>query len=529
MHPTGALGQTPPDYRFGPFTLQSARHRLLEDGAPVPLGRRSFDLLAILVADPGRLFEKHELLRRVWEVDAVEENNLTVAISSLRRALHGKALGQEFIQTVARRGYRFVGAVTVLPRQHPSIAAEMPSIAVLPFIDGQPCGTAPSGRTLFGAGIAEDITATLSRNRWLTVIAHRSAASFGDTPPGAAEVARELGVRYVLEGRVDAGDGTAPMHVGATLIDAATNTPLVAGRFEAEHPDIFTARDEIARLIGTAVRPALIEAEVERSIRHHPDSIDAWAACQRGSWHLARFDGPDTANAHAWFQRAMELDPQFAPGFHGRALAHLYQGSSWQPEADPHWQTRGEALALQAVILDDRDSGAFAVLGLARMVRGDHAGALQALLHAIALDPNDAAAHGTLGATLIFAGRHAEGQEALARSFRLSPRDPRLRIRRAHAGLGHFFARDFDAAEHAARAIMDEWPRYPFGARLLTIALASTGRLAEARLALRSAAESDPSLFDDYAHARMPWYRAEDYARVIDAMRAAGWAPAVPA
>ncbi len=504
------------DYRFGPFVLQRARRRLLHDGAFVPLGSRAFDVLAILVEEHGSTVSQRVLLQRVWTQGVVEENNLTVTISALRRALCEKSLGQTFIQTVPRQGYRFVGEVTLLRIANTAVA-ETPSIAVLPFASG----SADPDQLFLGEGIAEDIIAVLSQNRWLTVIAHSSSRTVLGTSPEVSAVARQLGVRYVLEGSFRTI--ARRVRVTAQLTDVATNTPLIAQRYDRERDDFFTARDEIAELITLAVRPALMEAEQRRSIRKPPDNVDAWTACQRGSWHLARFGRPEAVEARAWFQRAIELDPQFAPGYSGLALAYLYEGSAWLPGADPHWQPRGESLALQAVVLDDRDSGALSVLGIARMVRGDHVGALDATDRALALNPNEASAHGTRGATLVFAGRPLEGLEALARFMRLSPRDPRLRIRRAHAALGHFFADQPAEAEAAARAIMAEWPDYSFGPRLLTIILAEAGRLDEAAHSLQQAQALEAAPFDDYSHARMPWYRRQDHRRVVAALRRAGW------
>jgi adenylate cyclase len=226
-------------------------------------------------------------------------------------------------------------------------------------------------------------------------------------------------------------------------------------------------------------------------------SNQAWAAYQRGVWHFSRFDAPETAKAQAWFERAIELDDRFAPGYYGLALVHLHDGSGYMPRAVPDWQTRGERLAQQAVMLDERDSGA--------------------------LNPSDATAHGTAGATLVFSGRPVEGLEALDTSLRLSPRDPRLRVRLSHIGLGHFFARHYAEAEATAETIMRDWPGFSFGPRLHAMVLAETGRIAQARTAIAAAMALSPAPFDDFTHARMPWYGREAFNRALAAFRTAGW------
>lgn len=513
-------------YEFGRFSVVPERRQLLCDGTPVVLGSRAFDLLVSLVESPERTVLKAELMARVWPNTVVEANNLTVNIAALRRALCDVHDEQRIIRTIPGRGYRFVAELrspaSTPPPPAPSAPgsttrSELPGIAVLPFanMSGDPT------QDHFGDGIAEDIIAELSRNRWLTVIARNSSFTCKGQPSEIAEVAQRFGVRYVLEGSLRKAGSR--IRITAQLIDATTGTHLLAERYDRDLADIFAVQDEITSLIIDAVRPALYEAEQVRSMRKHPTSIDAWAAYQRGVWHFSRHEEPEGAEAQSWFQRAIALDPSFAPGYYGSGLVYIHDGSAFIPDTVPDWQSRGEQLALRAVLLDERDSGAHAVLGVARMVRGDHAGALDATQRALAINPNDASAHGTRGATLVFNGRPAEGLQSLTTSLRLSPRDPRLRIRLAHIGLGHYFGRDYVAAHDTAQRLVRDWPAYAFGYRLLGMVLAETDRLAEASRAIARSVALSPALFDDFSHARMPWYRPDDHRRVIETMRRAGW------
>ncbi len=520
-------GLEPDSYSFGPFTLRPAR-RLLNDGdAVVTLGARAFDLLVALVEARDRTITKAELIRRVWPGNAVEENNLTVNISVLRKGLREQPGARHYIRTIPGRGYRFVAPVVPgdqTPTGPPGPAAAIPettSIAVLPFATM----SASPEQAHWGEGIAEDIISALSRNRWLTVIARNSSFTFRDGPndrqPNVPEIARKLGVRYVLSGSVRTAGHQ--VRVSAHLVDAATSRALVAESFDRELSDLFAVQDQITALITDAVRPALIEAEQERSLRKHPDSIDAWAAYQCGVWHFSRFQEPASRDAHRWFERAIELDERFAPGHYGLALVHLHDGSGYIPGVAPDWQTRGEALALRAVALDPRDSGAHAVLGLARMVRGDHDGALAATAEALSLNPSEASAYGTRGATLVFSGAPEQGLLSLADCLRLSPRDPRLHVRFAHVGLGQFFAGQHAAAEATALDIMDRWPQYALGPRLLAMICGETGRPAEGRAAIQAALALSPAPFDNFVHDRMPWYGAAAFARARAALRRTGW------
>ena len=516
-------GLTDQPLRFGRYSLEVGRRVLLRDGAQVPLGVRAFDLLATLVDGRGRVIGRDELIRRVWPGVQVDENNLGVTMSALRKALQELPGEPRIIQTVAGRGYQFVAPLLPSPSAAaPSLEREEPSIVVLPF---DVLGGGPADPHI-GSGIAEDITAELSCNRWLTVIAHDSAFTVRKGALPLGEIARQLDVRYILQGTVR--QSGRRVRVAAQLVDGRSGAHLLAERYDRELADLFSGQDEITSAIIAAVRPALYDAELARSMRKHPDSLDAWSACQRGVWLFARPEEPGYAEAPACFQRAIALDPRYAPGYYGLALTYIHDGSAFVPGAVLDWQPRGEGLALKAVSLDERDSAAHAVLAVARMVRGDHAGALEATDCALGLNSNEAAAYGTRGATLVFAGRIQEGLRALERSLRLSPRDPRLRIRLAHIGLGRYFARDMEAAEGMARSIMRQFPHYGFGPRLLAVVLAETGRTVEAREALQAAIALAPLHFSDFRHTRMPWYRQEDHQRVVRALRLAGLPPGTP-
>ena len=456
---------------------------------------------------------KEALLRRVWPEGTVDENNLAVAVSALRRALRETVQQPTYIRTVSGRGYRFAAPVH---QGDPVSAAASPSIAILPFATR---GDA-AAQEHFGDGIAEDLIAELSRNRWLTVIARQSSFTFRGIGATVQDMAAALNARYVLDGSVRFSG--ARVRVSAHLFDGETNASLVAERYDSALADLFDLQDEITSRIVTAVRPALYDAEEQRSIRRHPESIDAWSAYQRGTWHFVGEGAAESAAAQAWFRRAMAIDPRYAPGYYGLAQVLIHDWTAFRPHAQPHWREEGEHLAERAVVLDPLDSGAHTILALARRVRGDHAGALAASAEALRLNPSDAAAHGVVGATLIYGGRPIEGLAALATSMRLSPRDPRLRVRQAQAAMGHYFAGDLAAAVAASETLIRRWPEYAVGYRVLATALSEQGELERGRAALSTAIALSPAPFDNFVPSQMTWYRPEDHARVLAALRRVG-------
>lgn len=206
----------------------------------------------------------------VWPGQAVEESNLSVQVSALRRALDHERPQGSCIQTVAGRGYRFVavlnGANKATLGDSPALALpDKPSIAVLPFqnMSGDP------DQEYFVDGMAEEIITVLSRIRWLFVIARNSSFTYKGQSADVRQVGRELGVRYVLEGSVRKAG--ARVHITAQLIETETGAHLWADRFDGSFEDVFELQDRVAISVAGVIEPTLKSAEASRS-RQHPTS-----------------------------------------------------------------------------------------------------------------------------------------------------------------------------------------------------------------------------------------------------------------
>jgi DNA-binding winged helix-turn-helix (wHTH) protein len=196
---------------FGRFRLDLARRELSRDNKPVQLGGRALDILCVLASAGGALVTKDELMARVWGGVVVEENNIPVHISALRKALYEDGGRERWIVTVPGLGYRLLGAppppAADKSAPEPSApVADEPSLAVLPFanMSGDP------EQEYFADGMVEEIITALSRIRWLFVIARNSSFTYKGQAIDVKRVGRELGVRYVLEGSVrKGGEGSA--------------------------------------------------------------------------------------------------------------------------------------------------------------------------------------------------------------------------------------------------------------------------------------------------------------------------------
>ena len=220
-------------------------------------------------------------------------------------------------------------------------------------------------------------------------------------------------------------------------------------------------QDEITEAVTIAIAPAIAHAERQRAMRKPPESLDAWAAYQRGLWHLSHVTAGEKALAEKFFRQSIELDPTFAGGHAGLAYALANAGNTFQQMDFNDAMGAAEASARRAVALDATDAEAHAVLSGTLAGRGDMAVALIEAEHARSLSPNLASAHGALSMLLIYSGRAREGIAAHQTCARLDPRDPRLGWRLHRVALGHYFIGEYaparDAAELAINAVAEKF------------------------------------------------------------------------
>ncbi len=394
---------------------------------------------------------------------------------------------------------------------------DKPSVAVLPFtnMSGDP------EQEFVSDGIAEDVITALSHYPSLFVIARNSTFTYKGRAVDVKQVGRELGVRYVLEGSVRKAGNR--IRVTAQLIEAGTSNHIWAERYDRDLTDIFAVQDEITQALTTALTPAIADAELRRAIRKPPESLDAWAAYQRGLWYLSKANPDDDTIAQNFFRQAIDLDPTFAPGYTALALAQLQAAAVYQKLSLLEAQSSAEALARRAVALDGTDAEARSCLGWALQARGELVGALIEIERALEMSPNLALAHWQRGATLIFSGRPKEGLKALETCIRLDPRDPFMSVRLLHIACGLYFARDYEGVIEASKRLIRSYPDFPMIYRWPAAALGQLARYAEAKEWLEKAISQAPAAFNMYVHNRVPWFRPEDHAHLLEGLRKAGW------
>jgi adenylate cyclase len=358
---------------------------------------------------------------------------------------------------------------------------DKPSLAVLAFtnMSGGP------EQEFFADGIAEDIITTLSKSRSLFVIARNSSFTYKGREPSIKDISRELGVRYVLEGSVRKAGNR--VRVTAQLIEAASGGHLWAERYDRDLADIFAVQDEINASVSAAIQPALERSERERAVRKPPESLGAWENYHRGMWHFAKAEVNENEKARSFFQRTIELDPQFAPAAAALALTYLNEITLFRPQVRRTNLPLALDHAVQAVMIDPTDAVGHAALARALWISGRHADSLAKADIAVGLDPNSAAAHGALGGARLWGGFPRDAIEPLHVAMRLSPFDPLTPLWLHFTARAHYWSGDYGRATAVASQLRQSVPHFRQPYNTLIAALGQIGQLEEAQAVMADA------------------------------------------
>jgi adenylate cyclase len=390
-------------------------------------------------------------------------------------------LGEQKVKNIKRpvRVYRvrMAGkeAVGVEAAEPPALELpDKPSIAVLPFdnMSGDP------EQEYFSDGITEDIITGLSAFRSLFVIARNSTFTYKGKPVNVTQVARELGVRYVLEGSVRKAGNR--VRITAQLIDASNGHHVWAERYDRDLDDVFAVQDEITERVVATVVPALDQAEQERAARKPPESLDTWDCYQRGLWHMNRRQLSEFPAAREYFRQAIRLAPRSPLGYCG--LAYLGSREAMiamhGPESDLLKEI--DEAARTAVALDELDAMGHVVMGWSKLLMRETLLAIPEFERAVQLNPNHAPSLGGLAVTLTFAGRVDEGIRATETALRLSPRDPDRPFWQMTTAAGLFVTERYETALAELDVVLGQHPRWAVALTLRAANLSALGKLDQA-------------------------------------------------
>jgi DNA-binding winged helix-turn-helix (wHTH) protein/TolB-like protein/Tfp pilus assembly protein PilF len=502
-------------YAFGPFLLDTRERRLLRDGETVPLTLKAFDLLQVLVENRGHLLQKEELLRRVWPDAVVEENNLTVTISALRKALDEGPADRQYIETVPRRGYRFVadvgppaespaaagpprvpraralapGAIVLAVmvavtlawvwRRSPRGAAGVPvrSMAVLPF------RSLTNDGEYLGLGMADALITRLGATKQLRVASTGAVQKYVRPGLDPLVAGRELQVDSVVEGNVQtSGDR---LRTTVRLLRVADGSTVWAGTFDERLTDIFSVQDSISQRVAHALALELTEAQKSLLTRHDTTDSEAYQLYLRGRffWNKRTRDGFE--RGVAYFRQAVDRDPAYGRAYSGLADSHI--GTAFYHYAAPRVaMPLARAAALKAVEVDDSLAEAQASLAHVKTnYEWDWAGAERLSRKAIALDPGYATAHQWFGIHYLTPMGRLE--EALAETRLARQLDPLSPVFNAFVGATLFYARRFDEAIEECRKTIELHPDFGVARWYLGRAYLQKGRFPEGLAELQKA------------------------------------------
>ncbi len=456
-------------YEFGPFRLNAEERLLRRNGETISLPPKTLDLLMVLVESRGRLLEKGELMKWLWPDSFVEEANLSHHVFTLRRALNDGENGVSYIETVPRRGYRFVGSVNEIS----SAAAVRGS--TLPPADGESASRlrTPSGRSLLLVAVAilaPTITLILTRGFWqggrqqkptsfpaieslavlplgnlsndpeqtyfvdgmtdalisqlgkigaLRVISSTSAMQYKETPKHLHEIAKELDVQAIVEGSVLRSRDR--VRITVRLFEAATDRQLWAQSYDGDVQDVLALQSKVAADVAGEIKVAVTGQGIP-FVRRKPVNPEAYNAYLKGHYHMRKRNKEAFRNALEFFERAIEKDPNYAPAYAGLAdMYDLLAGYALLPPKEAYPKAR--AAAIEALRIDDQLAEAHTALAKVKARHDwDWQGAEIEFLRATELNPSYAPGHQWYG--LFYLAATAQYDKAIAELEQAKRLDP---------------------------------------------------------------------------------------------------------
>lgn len=493
-------------YKFGPFQLDLENRQLLREGDPVPLAPKTFDMLLALIGSSGRVIEKDELMRMVWPDTYVEGINLLVHISALRKALGESATEPKYIATVPKRGYRFLASVSegegdeavrtdgsaVVDRipigeedesdesresafrkkTDDSLASSMhqplnrKAVAVLALLG---CflmigywvvvklsgpGPKPGNRSIavlpfkvltseeeyLGIGLTDALITRLSNIRSLVVRPTSSVLKYSAADQDPLIAGRELKVETVLDGKIQRSSDR--IRVTVQMLRVSDGVPVWAETIDEDFTNIFAVQDSISRKVTGALAMKLSGEDKTALTRHYTENNEVYQTYLKGRYFWSKRTTEELKKAIEAFNRTIEMEPGYAPGYAGLADCYSLLARS-SAQANELFE-RAKESASKALALDDHLAEAHTSMGLILSSHDwDWSGGEKEFKRAIELNPNYSAAHHWYGMLLTMMGRFDEAVSELEQAQTI---DPFSIVLNTNLGQTFYFARHYDKA-----------------------------------------------------------------------------------
>jgi TolB-like protein/DNA-binding winged helix-turn-helix (wHTH) protein/Tfp pilus assembly protein PilF len=495
-----------PSIRFGPFELDVRSAELHYNGHTTPLHEQPFQVLLALLERPGELISREELVHRLWPdgtfVDY--ERGLNKAVNKLRDVLRDSADSPRFVETIPRRGYRFIAPlegggspkkedaalaeVAVQPtedlaksqtaraarRRKFAVLGVLTAVAVVTYLgwrhfDGQ---KTPQSRKImlavlpfenlsgdpeeeyFSAGMTEEMITQLGslQPERIGVIARASSTIYKSSKKGMGQIGKELGVDYVLESSVRRSGGR--VRITAQLIQVSDQTHVWAQSYDRDLRDVLAVQSDVARAIANEIEVKLPAPADRRLIRPRPLNQEAYEDYLKGKYFLSKCCEENWAKSGPYFEHAIEKDPDYAPAYAG--LANYY--STVDPAHPGDRMTKAETAAQKALALDDTLADAHVAMARVELYyRWEWVAAERELRRALELNPSDPDAHHVYSDWLAVMGRVEESAAEMRRAGDLDPLWAQLRY---ELGAGLFAIGHYDEAIAAYRKALELDPGF---------------------------------------------------------------------
>jgi TolB-like protein len=446
--------------RFGCFEVDIAAGRVSKRGNRLQLRDQPFQILAALLEHPGEVVTRDELRRRLWgdEVFVDYENGLNIAVARLRTALGDSAEHPRYVETLPKRGYRFIGEISVAPSAADARAPRRPRLVVLPLLNsaGDPA------QDYFCDAMTDEIIAALASlvPDCLAVIARTTAMRYKGTHKDIVHIGRELNADYVVEGALRrTGDRIV---VNVQLINAGDQAHLFAKRYESELRDIFRLHDTIAQDVAMHIGTPGIADEVRVIVtrtagkKRPTRNLSAYNEYIQGRYILERLTPEATARAKQHFEDAIRLDPEFALAYD--ALAELYSWLGYAGYMRPRdAYSIGIQYARRAVEADESLAEAHAVLAeYHKQLDFNWPAAEREMARALELNADSPPVR--LRHALVILMPYNRIDEAVAEIERALELDPLAGLTRVWLGIMLLLAEDYDRAIEESRHLLELEP-----------------------------------------------------------------------
>ncbi|MEM7019897.1 MAG: tetratricopeptide repeat protein [Pseudomonadota bacterium] len=475
------------------------------------------ELLILLVNNNDRMVSKEEINEAVWHGRIVSEAALSSRIKTLRQLLDDDGKSQQVIQTVHRKGFRFLpdierveeGAFESEPAESANIDTEKPppnkpAIAVLPFENL----SADSDQEYFADGVSADIITHLSKHRWLNIVARNTSFGFKGKAIDAKSLGQQLNADYIVDGSIQRAGNR--VRVSVNLIETANGLQTWSERYDRELNDIFTVQDEITEKITARLEPAIGHAERHKVVNARPANLQSWDCYHLGVYHFYQFTAEGNQQAQALLKRSQQLDENFGEAYVWWAYAVVLGMVYW--DTQPTQALLDEALAAcdTALSLDPHNASFYALRARVLLAKRDYKRAIAENQKAIDLNPTFAPAHCGLGDSLAYEGRYEDAFVCFEKAISLSPNDPQLWAFYSYGALMLIFKQDFQQAlEWTEQAMLNPNCQY-WALAHQAVAYAYLDNHEDAQASLNAVHEQVPDFSLAFAKEKMFYLKKQD-------------------